>query len=381
MQAWISLACMDYAFVPGFGIKELDLVRAVQALRPNTQVVVDRTLITVSSFVLGLDLLVGLAVIDPAGNLIAGSHGDGEGELLLAMDKSHALLTNYETLEAVKTSGTIEVPPDLGASNPNFRLIGCLIGSDETLPFLRLMKQALKRVNALSAPRFVHTYQSAPDGSNAFEYMKYAYRIVSKDRLTTRDAVVGKFGNAGLHQALDGSDVPDDRWEVWVPPEPVLKLASMTSQKVSFVFPVVISPAAGGNSMLFQDLASWNFIIDHYLFDVELDSVPTGDAALLALVPQALAQEPDFQDNHPYPVFRRHHFKTRQAFIDGFQWRPTVMPNNTVSFVGTRYRYELHIPVLKPGTAELIYNFYPITGTPIINFTESNQPFKLFGVV
>lgn len=372
---------MDYAFVPGFGIKELDLVRAVQALRPNTQVVVDRTLVTVSSFVLGLDLLVGLAVIDPAGNLIAGSHGDGEGELLLAMDKSHALLTNYETLEAVKTSGTIEVPPDLGASNPNFRLIGCLIGSDETLPFLRLMKQALKRVKSVSGPRFVHAYQSAPDGSSAFEFMKYAYRIVSKDRLTTRDAVVGRFGNAGLHQDLDGSDVPDDRWEVWVPPEPVLSLASMTSQKVPFIFPVVISPAAGGNSMLFQDMASWNFTIDHYLFDVELDPLPTGDAALLALVPLALAQDPDFQDNHPYPVFRRYHFKTRQAFIDGFQWRPTVMPKNTVSFVGTRYRYELHIPVLKPGTAELIYNFYPITGAPIINFTESNQPYKLFGVV
>ena len=61
--------------------------------------------------------------------------------------------------------------------------------------------------------------------------------------------------------------------------------------------------------------------------------------------------------------------------------QPTVVPNNTIQFVGTRYRYELHVPVLKPGTNELIYNFYPNPGTPIINFTESNQPYKLFGVV
>ena len=372
---------MDYAFVPGFGIKELDLVRAVQALRPNTRVLVDPTAVTVSTFVLSLDVLVGLAAIDPAGNLIAGSHGTGEGELYLAMDKSHPSPTIYETLEAVKTSGTIEVLADLGASNPNFRLVGCLIGSDESLPFLRLLKQALKRVNAVSAPRFVHTYQSAPDGSYAFEYMQYAHRITSLRQLTTRDLVLGAFGNVVLHQDLDGSEVPAESWDKWIPPAAALNLKSDKSQQVSFDFPVKISPAAGGQSVLFRNLATFHAIVDHYSFEVELSPLPTGDAALLALVPQALAQEPDFQDNHPYPVFRRHHFKTRQAFIDGFKWKPTVMSSNTVTFTGTRYRYELHIPIMKPGTDELIYNFYPTTGTPIINFTESNQPFKLFGVV
>jgi len=372
---------MDYAFVPGFGIPELDLVRAVQSLRPNTLVVTDQTLVRVSSFVNGLDLLIGIGGLDPAGNLIAGSHGTGEGELYLSMDATHPAPTIYETLEAVKASGSIEVPPDLGASNPSFRLVGCLIGSDESLPFLRLMKQALKRVNVVSGPRFVHSYQSAPDGSYAFEYMQYAHRVTSKDPLTTRDAIVGKFGDANLHQDLDGSAVPDDRWEVWVPPKSALNLSSSTSQRLSFDFLVKISPPAGGNSVLFTRLASWHAIVDQYAFDVELTGqMPATEAGQLALVPQALGQEPDFQDNHPYPVFRRHHFSTRQAFIDGFRWKPTVQ-KNVVTFVGTRYRYELHVPVLKPGTNELIYNFYPKTGTPIINFTERNQPFKLFGVV
>jgi hypothetical protein len=375
---------MDYAYVPGFGIgiKELDLCRAVLALRPQTGVAPDPTAVTLETYLGALDVAIGIG-LEPADNVIAGSHGTGEGELYLAMDKASPVPTVYETLEAVKASGSIRVGTHLGASNPAFRLVGCLIGSDESLPFLRLMKQALQHVSAVSAPRFVHSYRSASDASYAFEFMEYAHRITSKDPLTSRDAVIGKFGSADLHQDLDGSEVPIENWDKWVP-KGSLNLAPVpgSAQQIAFDLPVKISPAAGGNSTLFKDLGSWHSIADTHQFEVETPgAAPTGEADQIALVPLALGQLPEFQDNHPYPVFKRHHFKTRQAFIDGFRWKPTLVANNTVNFIGTRYRYELHVPVLKPGTDELIYNFYPNPGTPVINFTESNQPYKLFGVV
>jgi hypothetical protein len=81
-------------------------------------------------------------------------------------------------------------------------------------------------------------------------------------------------------------------------------------------------------------------------------------------------------------VYTRYHFQKLADFVSGITWKPTVLPGNVLQFVGKRYRYELHIPVLKPGTPdELIYNFYPASGTPAINFNESNTPYKLFGVV
>jgi hypothetical protein len=78
----------------------------------------------------------------------------------------------------------------------------------------------------------------------------------------------------------------------------------------------------------------------------------------------------------------RYHFAKFDDFVSGSKWKPTVQPGRTVLFSGKRYRYELHIPVVKPGTAdELIYNYYPLSGTRIINFSENNQPYELFGIV
>ena len=96
----------------------------------------------------------------------------------------------------------------------------------------------------------------------------------------------------------------------------------------------------------------------------------------------ALANVNNFKSTHLYPVYTRYHFQKLADFVNGITWKPTVLPGNVLQFVGKRYRYELHIPVLKPGTPdELIYNFYPVSGTPAINFNESNTPYKLFGVV
>ena len=53
----------------------------------------------------------------------------------------------------------------------------------------------------------------------------------------------------------------------------------------------------------------------------------------------------------------------------------------SLQYVGSRYRYRLEVPITKPGTNDLIYNFYPDSGTPIVNFSETNDPFKLFGLV
>jgi hypothetical protein len=244
------------------------------------------------------------------------------------------------------------------------------------------LKEALGTVKNVSAPRFIHAFDTASDGASAFEYMKYAHRIVSKEPLNSRDKVVGKFGSANLKQ-LDGTDVPIENWETWIPDASVLNLDPAISQELPFDLSVKIVPAVDGKTILYKNVGTWYSTVDPYDFKVHITgTIPTDEAGQIALVPQALALSDQFKSSHPYPVYARYHFNSLQDFVAGLKWKPTVLPGNVLQFVGRRNRYELHVPVVKPGAAnELIYNYYRVSGAQVINFTESNQPFKLFGVV
>jgi hypothetical protein len=64
----------------------------------------------------------------------------------------------------------------------------------------------------------------------------------------------------------------------------------------------------------------------------------------------------------------------------GWHWRVSSVGTNQPRYIGARYRHEMWIPVTVPGTDPLIYNYYPQSGAPTIHFTESNTPYKLFGI-
>ena len=382
---------MDFAFVPGTGDVALDVLRSVMMLRPNTTLDSAPGMTTVADFFGNLDFVLGV-LGETADDLIVGSHGSAEGQLQISFDSkiptpdpTKQVIAVYEDLEAVNTSGSIRIPPDIETPNTNFRLAGCLIGSKECEPFLKLLKQALGNPKSVSAPQYIHSFQTAPDGSSAFEFMSYAYRIVSKKALTTRDQVLGMFGNLpdDQIQILGGGTVPGENWDKWVPVAAKLNLAPATSQELPVKVPVKIAPAAGGLSALPFDAGTWYATSDGFDFKVHVTgTIPPDDAGKIALVPLALANVNNFKSTHLYPVYTRYHFQKLEDFVAGITWKPNVLPGNVLQFVGKRYRYELHIPVLKPGTPdELIYNFYPVAGTPIINFNESNTPYKLFGVV
>jgi hypothetical protein len=373
----------DYAFVPGIGDNALDVLRQILELRPHTAVAHDPTAVRLDSWLGALDFAINTG-LPPADSLLLGCHGDSEGELFISFDSSNPSPARYETLEKVNASGSILVSGDVMNPGGSFRLLGCLIGSDECLPFLRLLKQALgQAVKTLTASRFVHSFKVAEDGTGVFEFMKYEHRIMTKEPLSTRDKVVGTFGNADLRNDLDNSVVPLENWEAWIPAKNVLNLAPATSHNITFDVPSKISPKTGGFAEISKGLGSWWVFADSVHFTAHFDgTIPADEAGQIALIPLVLANAPSFADAHPFPVYKRYHFKTRQEFIDGLKWKPTVQPDNSVSFVGRRYRYEVLVPVFTPGTTnDLIFNYYPVSGTPVINFTESNQPFRLFGVV
>jgi hypothetical protein len=382
----------DIAFVPGLGDPALDILRAVYQLRANTTLDSGSSLTTIASFRDDLiDKWLASGQQMHVGELFVGSHGSAEGQLEISLDKNvpkpgpdHHVIAVYEDLVAVKASGSISIPTGLRGANTSFRLAGCMIGSEECKPFLTKLKEALGNPKSVSAPKYIHSL-SSPDGLGVYEFMCYAFRIVSKEALTTRDKVVGAFGTLpdDQKQMLDGTAVPDDNWEKWVPAAAKLNLAPTTGKSFFFDFPVRLSPPAGGRSMLVTNTASWFSTYDEWGFKVHVTGgpIPQDEAGKIALVPQALAARDDCKapPDHPYPIYTRLHFKSRDDFANGMKWKPTEQPGNILLFVGKRYRYELHIPVVKPAN-DLIYNYYPTSGTPIINFSEIKQP-ELFGIV
>ncbi len=61
--------------------------------------------------------------------------------------------------------------------------------------------------------------------------------------------------------------------------------------------------------------------------------------------------------------------------------RGPTPPCTDLFLSGQHYAYKVRIPVTKTGSDKLIFNYYPKTGTPTINFVEDNAQFELFGTV
>jgi hypothetical protein len=114
-------------------------------------------------------------------------------------------------------------------------------------------------------------------------------------------------------------------------------------------------------------------------------TVPKDDAARLALLQPSMQTDArmKFPPQHPFPYYTRYGFPDFASFYAGFDWgSPTLDVDGskqTLTFVGTEYIYRLEIPVVKTGTSKVIYNYYPNSGAPTMNFQEDNAAYQMFG--
>jgi hypothetical protein len=410
---------LNYAWVaPDVpGEQSLDELRKILPLRPNTTLVTESTqdaqapLATLHDFVVGQQKL--FQKHPKVDDLVVGAHGRDDGFLLLSVDSAHPNPpATYEDLEAADKNNTIRWKESLGSADTSCRLEGCGIGADDCLPFLTKLKQALGKVKNVSAPRFIHVlipFSTTNTATNVttplatFEYMSEIFRIVSKtplkdskgDHRKTRQNVLKAFKDKKFTRLLDGAKIPDQNWDDWVPAASVLDVAPAPGKKSELdlrkPFKIKVVPAPHPLLTEFEDKEKdWLASADSATLTVAVTTIPATEAdqlkKLFALVAPdpGVTLDPPFKDDHPYPIFKRLHYASRKEFFDGFTWKPTVDRSKSIlKFTGIRYRYELQIPVVKPGTTdELIYNYYPANGSaPTINFDASNQTYQIFGVV
>ncbi len=380
----------DWIYVPGIGDKEIEGLANLLYLRPHKSLVLSSPMgVTLSDFLGAVDRSIQSNGFGPAANLIIGSHGDEEGNLYLALDPNTPPPANYEN---VTSCTTITIPPSVKDVHTWVRLESCLLGRDECHPLLLALKKALGNPTMVTASRHLHA-QVIDYYDGDWEFMEYFFSILGADRgknpLLDRNAVLAAFADkANGFQYVGSQDIPAAKWDDWVPNGFALVFAPplRSEAKVPFsvVAPKFLNIPVEVNLNLYIRWMAWVEFTS--LPALESDFIPVGADLIASTLNNLLGGIQIYQDIHPYSVPRRYLNTNLDDFTKGWNWKlPDDPPAGqrlkySLQYSGYRYRYRLEIPITKPGTNELIYNYYPTNGsTPIVNFSETDDPYNFFG--
>jgi hypothetical protein len=107
---------------------------------------------------------------------------------------------------------------------------------------------------------------------------------------------------------------------------------------------------------------------------------PTGHADRLEKLEEAMLSAPNYQESHPFPMYRRLGYQNLTDYVQGHQW--TFDREKETGFViakGVRKEFELRVPITSGGN--IVFNFHPLENTNhsrIIRMLENNPDF--FGI-
>lgn len=375
---------MDFAFVPGLTDYEKLLQRAMKS-RKNTTLINKAGIATIADFLQSL-----ATNSQQADNLVLGGHASDEA-FAIAFDSATPVPKgsngrDFEMVDAIDKAGTIHIPPTVMASSTiNCYVKGCNAGSDSAKPFLQLFKSALDNPQEVNAPKFFHDLKDDP-GSGVLEYMRVEYTVMSATGFDKTADLIAEFQKQNFQQGVEigGQQVPvPDKWKDWI--DPSLKLRPSFSDEKTFNFPSSIVPPAGGlkfiNLKTGKCTARREGMLATQLMGTQ--TIPSDIPGRMAFLKPLLQGDP--REKSAFPLHARFGFSSLDEWIAGFDWTPIVDdadPSNVkLIFIGNHFVYGVRLPVMKSGTKQLIYNYYPTHGTPRMNFLEDNAKFVMFGSV
>jgi hypothetical protein len=358
---------VDYAFAPGGSSYDEDMHRLL-ARRPGTTLVTPKQTgkPTIAAF---LNYLANTAAVaKPVGDLVIASHGDDAGWMKIALDNPANTNADYEEVERVDNAGTINVPSALintaaGAPPMTIHIRGCRIG--QAKPFMDLLKHAFGGKATLTAPLFFHLLRTET-AEGSFEYLGYSFGFPSPTELADRDAVVQAFKDHKL-KFLDGTTpVPDERWEDWIPPS----VAVAHRQRPVFADLGQTIGSLGKKlkvrNEFRHDVEPTGFVLDTIASD------PGSDAARIQTLKTFLSsKDPRYMPSHKYPVYVRLGYASGNDFVDGYVWQFVYdAGKSTLTCSGTRHFYTVIVPVTDLATGQLLFNFYPKSGSSVAAVTK-----------
>jgi hypothetical protein len=355
---------VDYAFAPGGSGYDNDMHRLL-ARRAGTTLVTPKQTgqPTIAAFLKYLATTA--SVTKPVGDLVIASHGDDAGWMKIGLDNPAKTSADYEEVQRVDTAGTIQVPSALidTASGMTIHIRGCRIG--QAGPFMTLLKHAFGGTAKVTAPLFFHLLRTET-AEGSFEYLGYSFGFPSTDDLTTKDAVVDAFTKLTPKlKFYDGTDVPDTRWPDWIPP---------TTAEAHYPKPIYadLGQKIGSLGKKLKVRLEFRHDVEPTGFDFKnIASDPGSQQANLQKLKTLLPTDPRYKSTHPYPVYVRLGYTSGDLFVDGYNWQFAYDAKAQIlTCSGTRHFYTAIVPVTDVTTGQLLYNFYPNSGSSVAAVTK-----------
>jgi hypothetical protein len=357
---------MDYSFAPGTTSQD-GRARQMFSRRPDTTLIrANRRRSTVKQFI---DHITDEDdITKPVGDHLIATHANSQGFIFIPLFPGQSGPTDFETIQKTidEAEKSIEINDDtIGytAGDPvtkGFHIKGCNIG--KTVPFLEKMKEALGGNVEITAPIHFHVLHWL-SRLGIFEGMAYEFNFNRKEPYESRDEVLTTFRDEGF-LLYDGSAVPDDSWENWLPAR-ISKNQLKTRQRLSRALRVNIGAPIDTTSTLSHEI-QFRVTPNTFTYTIEYPdraSVPTETADRETALEDALNADDLFSSSHEFPMYERWGYDSIDNFIAGYNWRFNRNGKNLVCR-GTRYEYTLSPPVLDISTDNYIFNFYPNEGSP-----------------
>jgi hypothetical protein len=337
----------------------------------------------------------------PVPEILLLSHASETGWLEMPLTDETQNEVQFETFP--KTGTALQIPEAILKDNANVvrpaivRIKGCRIGI--ALPFMTKMKEVLKNVSSLVAPKHFQGFgRWWDDEGNTIartEWLSYCFESYSIDfdKTTVSQDNMIKALKTDKHKFYDNSAVPDDQWKTWfkrvqVPPQ--VKSDTKFGENIKFL----IQMPTSSNSTEEGDLIG-ALRVSH---EIRIESGPwvigkgkpkanqnvrrnfvkgiLGNPANKSEFPVCFA-------DHKWPIWQRYlkarynPFSSLDDFMKGFDWFSEIEG----SWMGRRNRFRVIAPIIKSGTQNtLLANYYPIASTPAyVGLEEKDGP--LFAVV
>lgn len=352
---------MDYGFATGTTGYDYRM-RLLLRVRHNTELVWRRSDTNIAAFINFLDT--SDIIPKPIGNILIGSHGNDEGWLQIDLDGGASTDIDYEVLENAITSGSVVIPNSL-REQPDGTLVpidihirGCQIG--KSLKFMLKLKEAFDGVNRVTAPKHFHIIDIA-QSRGIFEYLGYGFKIIRKERLLTKPQARTSF-QEGVFRFINESDVPDNRWKSWIPRRKRLNKPKTITKR----FYVKLGQTIGSQTDLRvkREFRHKRRKFHFFPISIVLSSNPPNENARMGKLRNFLANHDLFKSGHDYPIYERYGYSDLNDFLNAWKWR-FIWRASTKKLIclGWWHEYTVIVPITDPNNNNLIYNFYPFSGT------------------
>jgi hypothetical protein len=383
LAALPTSAFWDYAFVPGTDAAS-GYARQFFTAKPQSKVIVGYGLPddTLESFITALGRSPN--VDHPIAYPVVVSHANEEGQLFIAMNLLTGRVIEYEDLENAVASHRLVVDPALLQPRPTvggsaavaqLRVRGCRIGNAP--PFLRKLKEALGGTMQVNAPKHFQEYGTITSTGRgtigSYESMSYDFSVSRPTPLANSRALVQAFQRSGFTR-IDQSAVPPATWTTLMGLRGMPNIHSSGHHSLAYQ---VVAPIPG-NRVPLSGMAEFRYEREE-LFSgwsaFPLASDPGTNGRRRSAVQTELSTQPLYRPSHPYPMWIRMGFPSLAAFMDGWFWTYQYdRSHHQLRYRAVRSRYTFVVAITRPGTNELVMNFYGAGGRPTLEQLRADDP-------